>query len=327
MRDAAGDVRDRRAEAPVPAGPLRRLPDRGPGHDRAGVRIRRLFPGDLGDPDQRRLRAAGSKTFITNAPVADVFVVFATTDRSAGLAGLCAFLVDPDTPGVATGRPIHKMGLRTSPMSEVVFDGTEVPTSALLGSEGGGWPFSTRPSSGSARPSGLRRGDDGATGRAVRVLCSRTEAVREAHRQVPVGGQPHRGHEGPAGDGPSAPLPPRLAEGPTRKAATDAAMVKLYISECSCSRASMRSRSTVGTATRPTSRSNESCGTPSEPDLLGHLGDPARHRRQRTGAVNAAGDPAPARPACSTVCSSPRPRRSPTGSRWWTGTAPSATTS
>jgi alkylation response protein AidB-like acyl-CoA dehydrogenase len=90
------------------------------------------IPGDDG------YRLTGTKTFITNAPVADVFVVFATTDRARGLAGLCAFLVDRGTPGVSTGPPIHKMGLRTSPMSEVVFEGSEVPASALLGPEGGG---------------------------------------------------------------------------------------------------------------------------------------------------------------------------------------------
>jgi alkylation response protein AidB-like acyl-CoA dehydrogenase len=80
----------------------------------------------------------GTKTFITNAPVADLFVVFATTDRSKGLAGICAFLVDAETPGVSTGPPIHKMGLRTSPMSEVVFDGAAVEGSSMLGPPGAG---------------------------------------------------------------------------------------------------------------------------------------------------------------------------------------------
>jgi alkylation response protein AidB-like acyl-CoA dehydrogenase len=80
----------------------------------------------------------GTKTFITNAPVADVFVVFATTDRSKGLAGICAFLVDRESTGLSTGRPIHKMGLRTSPMSEVVLDGVEVHASSMLGPTGAG---------------------------------------------------------------------------------------------------------------------------------------------------------------------------------------------
>jgi alkylation response protein AidB-like acyl-CoA dehydrogenase len=80
----------------------------------------------------------GAKTFITNAPVADVFVVFASTDPSKGFAGLSAFLVDRDTPGISVGPPFHKMGLRTSPMSEVVFSECEVAEARLLGPEGAG---------------------------------------------------------------------------------------------------------------------------------------------------------------------------------------------
>jgi hypothetical protein len=80
----------------------------------------------------------GSKTFVTNAPVADVFIVFATTDRSLGFAGLCAFLLDRDTPGFEVGEPIHKMGLRTSPMSELFLNDCEIPAENMLGKRGGG---------------------------------------------------------------------------------------------------------------------------------------------------------------------------------------------
>jgi alkylation response protein AidB-like acyl-CoA dehydrogenase len=80
----------------------------------------------------------GTKTFITNAPVADVFVVFASTDATKGFAGISALLVDRNTPGVTVGAPFHKMGLRTSPMSEVVFTDCEVATDGLLGPEGAG---------------------------------------------------------------------------------------------------------------------------------------------------------------------------------------------
>ena len=80
----------------------------------------------------------GSKTFVTNAPVADVFIAFATTDRSLGFAGLCAFLIDRDTPGFEVGEPLHKMGLRTSPMGELFFNDCEIPASNLLGKRGGG---------------------------------------------------------------------------------------------------------------------------------------------------------------------------------------------
>jgi alkylation response protein AidB-like acyl-CoA dehydrogenase len=80
----------------------------------------------------------GSKTFVTNAPVADLLVVFATTDRNRGFAGLCAFLVPRDAPGLSIGQPLHKMGLRTSPMSEVFFDDCEVSADQMLGQPGAG---------------------------------------------------------------------------------------------------------------------------------------------------------------------------------------------
>jgi alkylation response protein AidB-like acyl-CoA dehydrogenase len=80
----------------------------------------------------------GSKTFITNAPVADIFVVFAGTERSKGWAGLSAFLVERGTPGLSIGEAFDKMGLRTSPMSELHFDDCKVPAANLLGGPGNG---------------------------------------------------------------------------------------------------------------------------------------------------------------------------------------------
>src|SRR5690606_30607962 len=58
----------------------------------------------------------GTKMFVTNAPVADVFVVYATLDPSLGAMGITAFIVEANTPGLSLGRTLDKMGLRTSPM-------------------------------------------------------------------------------------------------------------------------------------------------------------------------------------------------------------------
>jgi alkylation response protein AidB-like acyl-CoA dehydrogenase len=80
----------------------------------------------------------GSKTFVTNAPESDVFVVFATTDRTAGFAGVTGFVIENGTPGLTVGKPLSKMGLRTSPMSELFFEGCEVGETCLLGKPGGG---------------------------------------------------------------------------------------------------------------------------------------------------------------------------------------------
>jgi alkylation response protein AidB-like acyl-CoA dehydrogenase len=80
----------------------------------------------------------GSKTFVTNGPIADLFLVFATLDPSRGFAGLTAFLLERDTPGLSVGAPLHKLGLRTSPMSELFLDGCAVGADRLLGRPGAG---------------------------------------------------------------------------------------------------------------------------------------------------------------------------------------------
>ena len=88
--------------------------------------------------DEGGWRLSGSKMFVTNAPVADVFLVFATTDPSRGFFGVCAFLLDRDTPGLTVGPTLQKMGLRTSPMAEVFLDDCGIGPDALLGRPGGG---------------------------------------------------------------------------------------------------------------------------------------------------------------------------------------------
>ena len=80
----------------------------------------------------------GTKTFVTNAPVADLAVVFATVDPNQGLGGVTAFLVENGTPGFTIGRDLDKMGLRTAPMAELIFQDCYLPEGNRLGSEGAG---------------------------------------------------------------------------------------------------------------------------------------------------------------------------------------------
>jgi alkylation response protein AidB-like acyl-CoA dehydrogenase len=80
----------------------------------------------------------GSKTFSSNAPNADVTIVFANLDPTRGRNGVTAFLVDKGTPGFTVGRKLHKMGLRTSPMAEIALQDCEIPVENLLGKEFGG---------------------------------------------------------------------------------------------------------------------------------------------------------------------------------------------
>jgi alkylation response protein AidB-like acyl-CoA dehydrogenase len=83
-------------------------------------------------------RLNGTKTFVTNAPIADMFVVFATVDRAKGMWGVTAFLIDKGAPGLSVSEPFKKMGLRTSPMAEIVLEDCEVGADAVLGAPGQG---------------------------------------------------------------------------------------------------------------------------------------------------------------------------------------------
>jgi alkylation response protein AidB-like acyl-CoA dehydrogenase len=79
----------------------------------------------------------GSKTFVTNAPVADVFIIYARTADS-GFAGLSCFLIPRETEGLTVGPEMEKMGLRTSPMAQVFLEDCRVPATAVLGTVGSG---------------------------------------------------------------------------------------------------------------------------------------------------------------------------------------------
>ncbi|MGI0080340.1 MAG: acyl-CoA dehydrogenase family protein, partial [Nitrososphaerales archaeon] len=80
----------------------------------------------------------GSKMYITNAPVADVVIVFATANPGHGFAGASAFLVEKERNGFSVSRKLDKMGLRTSPMGEIVLNDCVVPAENRLGADGAG---------------------------------------------------------------------------------------------------------------------------------------------------------------------------------------------
>ena len=84
---------------------------------------------------------SGTKCFITNAPIAQLFTVMARTDPdNPGAGGVSAFLVERDTPGLSIGKPYAKMGQAGSPVSEVHFDNVRVPAANLIaGQEGVGF--------------------------------------------------------------------------------------------------------------------------------------------------------------------------------------------
>ncbi len=81
----------------------------------------------------------GQKCFITNGSVADLFVLYAVTDPAARSRGLSAFVVEKGTPGLAYGKNEHKMGMRGSVNSELLFEDMRIPAANLIGHEGEGF--------------------------------------------------------------------------------------------------------------------------------------------------------------------------------------------
>ncbi len=81
----------------------------------------------------------GSKMWITNGPIADVAVVYAKTNPELAHEGISAFIVEKGTKGFSPGKPIIKMGVRTSQTSELIFNDCEIPAENLLGMEGLGF--------------------------------------------------------------------------------------------------------------------------------------------------------------------------------------------
>lgn len=81
----------------------------------------------------------GSKIFITNGGVADIYIVFALTDPEKRHRGTSAFIIEKDFPGFKVGKKESKLGIRSSPTTEIIFEDCRVPAENLLGEEGQGF--------------------------------------------------------------------------------------------------------------------------------------------------------------------------------------------
>lgn len=108
------------------------LTEPGAGTDAAGQQTKAVLEGD-------HYVLNGSKIFITNGGVADVFVIFAMTDKSLGTKGISAFIVEKDFPGFSIGTLEKKMGIRASSTAELIFQDCIVPKENLLGALGKGF--------------------------------------------------------------------------------------------------------------------------------------------------------------------------------------------
>ncbi|HEY7131513.1 MAG TPA: acyl-CoA dehydrogenase family protein [Candidatus Limnocylindrales bacterium] len=107
------------------------------GSDAAAIRMRARRVGPADAPEGYRL--TGTKIWITNAPEADRYLVFASIDPSQGSKGIGAFLVEKGTAGFTFGAHERKMGIRACPAAELVFDDCFVPAANRLGAEGEGY--------------------------------------------------------------------------------------------------------------------------------------------------------------------------------------------
>ena len=91
------------------------------------------------DPETGEWILNGAKIFITNAGYAHVYVVFAMTDKSKGLKGISAFIVEANTPGFSIGKKKMKLGIRGSSTCELIFENCRIPKENLLGDKGKGF--------------------------------------------------------------------------------------------------------------------------------------------------------------------------------------------
>lgn len=108
------------------------LTEPGAGTDASGQQTKAVLDGD-------HYVLNGSKIFITNGGVADVFIVFAMTDKSLGNKGISAFIVEKSFPGFSVGTRENKMGIRASSTTEIIFQDCIVPAENLLGQTGKGF--------------------------------------------------------------------------------------------------------------------------------------------------------------------------------------------
>jgi len=81
----------------------------------------------------------GAKIFITNADYADIYIVMAMTDKTAGTRGISAFILEKGTPGFTIGKKEKKLGIRGSATCELIFENVKIPLESLLGAEGKGF--------------------------------------------------------------------------------------------------------------------------------------------------------------------------------------------
>ncbi|MGN1400485.1 MAG: acyl-CoA dehydrogenase [Bacillus sp. (in: firmicutes)] len=156
------------------------LTEPGSGSDAGGMRTTAKLDGD-------EYVLNGSKIFITNGGIADIYVVFALTDPESKQKGTSAFIVESDFPGFSVGKKEQKLGIRSSPTTEIIFDNCRVPKKNLLGKEGEGFKIAMMT---------LDGGRNGIAAQAVGIAQGALDAALEYSKERVQFGKPIAAQQG-----------------------------------------------------------------------------------------------------------------------------------
>lgn len=156
------------------------LTEPGSGSDAGAMRTTARLEGD-------HYILNGSKIFITNGGVADIYVVFALTDPSQKHKGTSAFIIEKDFPGFSVGKKEKKLGIRSSPTTEIIFEDCKVPKENLLGKEGDGFKIAMMT---------LDGGRNGIAAQAVGIAQGALDAVVQYAKERHQFGRPIAANQG-----------------------------------------------------------------------------------------------------------------------------------
>ena len=156
------------------------LTEPGSGSDAGGMRTYAVEDGD-------HYVLNGSKIFITNGGVADIYVVFAVTDQELGAKGTTAFIVEADFPGFSVGKKEQKLGIRSSPTTEIIFDNCRVPKENILGEVGQGFVIAMKT---------LDGGRNGIAAQAVGIAQGALDAAADYAKERVQFGRPISAQQG-----------------------------------------------------------------------------------------------------------------------------------
>jgi butyryl-CoA dehydrogenase len=156
------------------------LTEPGSGSDAGGMKTTARLNGD-------HYVINGSKIFITNGGVADIYIVFASTDPTQKTKGITAFIVESDFPGFSVGKKENKLGIRSSPTTEIIFEDCKVPVENVLGDVGEGFKIAMMT---------LDGGRNGIAAQAVGIAQGALDAATNYAKERVQFGKPISGQQG-----------------------------------------------------------------------------------------------------------------------------------